>query len=138
MLFLAHCCKASCKISWDRRCAYSKITVLVPGGSFTSSLTLAGEGLGSNLSSGMKLSSLSCRFSISNVVGNGKVCFDLMQPMLCEEVWKQAIENDYFSIFGKATRAGFVHVMSPSVFCPEATAVVSAPPHHSPGVVFIC
>ena len=82
MLLSAHCCKASLKISRDRRCANLKTTISDSVGSFTSSL-ITWEGiLGCSLSSGIKLSALACRLSPSIVVGNAKICFDFMQPML--------------------------------------------------------
>lgn len=137
MLLPAHCCKASLRISWDRRCANSKTTVSGPDGFFTSCSTLTGEGiLGRNLSPDIKLSSLACCFSLSHVVGNGKVCFDFMQPMLWRAL-KESSSKDYFnSIFGK-------HWACPcdiptSAFPLQATAVISASFYQSSPVVFIC
>lgn len=104
MLLSAHCCKASLKISWDRRCANSQTTVSDPEDSFASSL-LTGEGvLGRTRSPDMKLSALACRLSLSIVVGNGNVCFDFMQPMLGRASTERSTAvsgKDYFSIFGK-------------------------------------
>lgn len=98
MLLFAHCCKASLKICWDRRCANSKTTISGFEGSFTSSLITEGI-LGRNLSSDIKLSALACRSSLSIVVGNGKVCFDFMQPMLWRALteFKQRRSNDYLT-----------------------------------------
>lgn len=104
VLLSAHCCKASLRISWDRRCANSETTISDSEGSLATSL-ITGEGiLGGNLSPDTKLSVLACWLLLSIVVGNGNICFDFMQPMLGRgwTEWSTAVSvKDYFSIFGK-------------------------------------
>lgn len=139
MLFSAHCCKASLKISWDRRCANSQTTVSDPEDSFASSL-LTGEGvLGGTLSPDMKLSALACRLSLSIVVGNGNVCFDFMQPMLGRASTERSTAvsgKDYFSIFGKHQTS--VPVVTDPCFSTPGRFRTQCPGHHSSHEVFIC
>lgn len=139
MLLSAHCCKASLKISWDRRCANSQTTVSDPEDSFASSL-LTGEGvLGGTLSPDMKLSALACRLSLSIVVGNGNVCFDFMQPMLGRASTERSTAvsgKDYFSIFGKHQTS--VPVVTDPCFSTPGRFRTQCPRHHSSHEVFIC
>lgn len=137
VLLSAHCCKASLKISWERRCANSKTTISDSVGSFTS-LLIGSEGiLGWNLSSDIKLSALVCCLSLSIVVGHAKICFDFMQPMLWRTLSEAKQQEDYFnSIFGKHWAS--VHVMLTSAFSLQATWETTVPFYHSSHVMFIC
>lgn len=138
MLLSAHCCKASLKISWDRRCANSQTTVSDPEDSFASSLLTREGVLGGTLSPDMKLSALACRLSLSIVVGNGNVCFDFMQPMLgrASTARSTAVSGkDYFSIFGKHQPS--VPVVTDPCFSTPGRFRAQCPRHHSSHEVFI-